>query len=240
MVLASVRYHELNRPIALLEFCDARLPSTSPPILNLHMPVFLRGSSVLSCQLAFDPNAYTQHGGSTFNTDPAATIIVAILRVMPPSAEGTNAETIAFIIPAVKIQQLMDEYCTVGPASLLWREWGPSCTRVLAIPDYQIPDWLWRQSVHGLHFAHSTGISVAMYTVNSFIGLDTSSPNGWCRVDSKVDSWAFEDIIDSHVKCWQCHIDMPYASYALLVDNHLVAMRMMVLVDHQPIIDPKR
>jgi hypothetical protein len=217
----------MNRPVATLELYDTSQAPSGSPLLRLQMPILTRGASVLSFQLAYNPHTGTHDHRSPFYTDPSATVIVVILRVMAPSAEGTGTETVIFIMPVARLEQLVEQHAIVG-TSLTWTQWGPSSTRVLTIPDSDVvPDWVLRSSIHGFYFAFATHGTVCVFNVNSAMASNIDYTKGWSVVDAKVDIWAFEDIVRSNVQCWQCSINISSsplaltASWALLEENHL-------------------
>jgi hypothetical protein len=225
----------MNRPVAALELYDMSQASTGPPLLRLRLPALIRGASVLSFQLAYNPSACVHERRSPFYVDPAATIVVAVLRVMAPSAEGTGVETIIFIIPIPKLERLVEEHANRGTA-MEWMEWGPSSTRAFTIPDCEyVPDWILRSSINGYNFAATTcDKSLLVFNMNPATASTIGRTKGWSAVDSQVDSWAFEDVIQSSLECWRCSTDISrlspesIAAWAIIEDSHIVVMTLLV------------
>lgn len=227
--------HTMNRSVATLELYDTSWASTGMPLLRLQMPVLTRGASVVSFQLAYNPHACVHDDRSPFHVDPSATIIVALLRVMAPSAEGTGTETVMFIMPVSRLERLIKHHAAAG-ASLTWIEWGPASTRVLSVSNFDsVPDWVLRSSIDGLNFAFATYKTVSVYTMNQAIACDMNPMEGWSMVDAPVDSWAFEDIIRSNLSCWRCSTRVPRVLLAptlcsaLLEENHLFVITQVCL-----------
>jgi hypothetical protein len=228
----------MDRPTISLEVIDTFRVSDQRPLLKLQMPTLQRGASVLSMRFAFDRYVRDQDNDTPFYVDPRAQVIVILLRAMAPSAEGTGDETFGFIIPIPKLHQLIHSKVNANDTYISWESWGPSCASIVTLPDcVQISDWLIRQSVNGFHFAYCAHGIMHLFNVNPSISASgMQGPhfiNHWSPANAPIDSWVFEDIIRSEVKCWKRTIDLstylslpsPDCLLAIsLMDDYVVAI----------------
>jgi hypothetical protein len=213
--------HYSGRSAATLRFFYLESRAVEPDLV-LDLPLFQVGSTIVELGVKYSrppPGMDTD----AFHQDPLARLYAVTLAALPPSAEGTETERFAFLVPAYNIiKRLRDRSRTSD--RLAWDSWGSSDARAVVIVLSTAilgPGW---------SSLHCAGLRCACNNQEGDVWIyDLNTSRGSPEIPDVLASWVFVDDVRTHLPCRRAVISREGASHFVLGEDYLALSRVNLI-----------